>query len=162
MSNQVRRAASAALLTALLAAAAPSANATTVNFTMMENATAVATGSFSYSSANPVLSYSDLTAFSLTIGPDNYNLAFALASTDYSYFAYDTGAGAFVPGGASGCYGGPYDALLSAAGSCFSAGYYFKPLIVGSDTAYSEFTIPIYDDPYNTVVYSIVKSRVPE
>jgi hypothetical protein len=150
------------LLTALLAAAATSANATTVNFSMMENATAVATGSFSYSSANPVLSYSDLTAFSLTIGPANYDLTYALAATDYSYFAYDTGAGAFVPGGASGCYGGPYDVLLSAVNNCFTSGYFFRPLIVGSDTAYSEFTIPIYGDPYNDVVFSVVKSAVPE
>ncbi|MFZ0695163.1 MAG: hypothetical protein WAN51_13645 [Alphaproteobacteria bacterium] len=74
----------------LVAAAATPARAATIDFTVNEGATVEANGSFSYSSADPVIHYGDLSAFSLIIGLATYDLAFALASTNYSYFAFDT------------------------------------------------------------------------
>jgi hypothetical protein len=141
------------------------AEATTVNFAFDENGTPEATGSFSYASSNPVLSYADLTAFTLTIGSTQYDLAYALSASDYAYFAYDTAAHQFVPGSASGCYGGPFESLLSAVGDCFAnGGYYIRP---ADSAGISEFTQGIYDEPYNSVVYdghvsNLGGTRVPE
>lgn len=155
---------SAAIASGMLATVTvcSAADATTVDFAFKEGAVTEAQGSFSYTSANPVLGYADLTAFSLTIGAANYDLAYALSATDYSYFAFDTTTDQFVPGSASGCFGGPFNALLSAVGNCFaSGGYFIKP---GADDTISEFTQGIYDEPYDTIVVDLQGSTqgVPE
>ena len=64
----------------------------------------MATGEFSYAGSG-VLHYADLSAFSITVAGVPYDLAFADASTNYSYFAYDTTSNSFVAGQGTGDYG---------------------------------------------------------
>ena len=147
-------------LAGALALAAFSARAGVVNFTFEDGSTVVATGSFSYSSADPVIDVADLTAFSITIGAESYNLAFLQASSNYQYFAYDTVAQDFVAGGGFGAYGGPYEELLGAYANNFTSGFFFKPLPIPG--AYTEITQGEYDLPYTTVLFAAGGDPVPE
>jgi hypothetical protein len=134
-----------ALFTAM---AAVSAQAAIINFTIADGATTEATGSFSYSSANPILSYTDLTAFSLTIGTATYGLPFVQASANYDYFQFDTATKSFVPGNATGTFGplGPF--LLSAFASDFSSGFDF---FSAPRDDFTEVTQSIFDHPFDSV-----------
>lgn len=145
----------AALVGGLLASSV--AHAATVNFTISDLGTPEATGSFSYSSAAPVLSYGDLTDFNLTIGAANYALPFVQSSTNYDYFQFDTTTNTFVPGDANGTYGplGPF--LLSAFASDFSSGFDF---FSSPRDNFTEITQGVYDMPYDTV--AVTTAAVPE
>jgi hypothetical protein len=147
----------AAVIAAFLILVAGAARATVVDFTFEDGATVQATGSFSYTSANTILSYSDLSAFSITIGGADYDLAFALASSNYQYFSYDTATQSFVAGPGSGLYG-PINELLGAFANDFSSGFLFQP--IPTPGVYSEITQSLYDVPYDTVLISVLP--VPE
>lgn len=123
----------------------------TVDFTFEDGATPVATGSFTYSSANTVLSFTDLTAFAITIGAQSYDLAFMLANTNYRYFSYDTVSGTFIAGPGSGLYG-PVEELLGTFADTFSSGFLFQPLPYPG--VFTEITQAEYDAPYTAVRYS--------
>jgi len=140
------------------ATAAVSAHAAIINFTIAEGATTEATGSFSYTSANPILSYGDLTAFSLTIGGATYSLPFVQASANYDYFQFDTTAKSFVPGNANGSFGplGPF--LLSAFASDFSSGFDF---FSAPRDDFTEVTQSIFDHPFDSVTVTTA-SALPE
>jgi len=75
------------------------ARATTVDFTILDSATKVAGGSFSFATGlTGVLSYSNLSAFSVQIlGGPTYDLTFAETAPNYQYFAYNTSTNVFVP-----------------------------------------------------------------
>ena len=133
------------------------AHAATIDFTISELGTTEATGSFSYTSAAPVLSYGDLTAFSLTIGSANYGLGFVQGSSNYDYFQFDTTTNTFTPGVASGTYGplGPF--LFSAFANDLTSGFDF---FSAPRNDFSELTQGIYDMPYDSVTVSA--AAVPE
>lgn len=147
----------AAVIAAGLIAAAGSARATVVDFTIEDGATVEATGSFSYSSPNTILSYGDLSAFTITIGAANYDLAYALASSNYQYFSYDTATQSFVPGVGTGTYG-PIDEVLGAFADNLTSGFIFQP--TPTPGVFTEITQSIYDAPYTTVLFSV--QPVPE
>ncbi|WP_426413299.1 hypothetical protein [Bradyrhizobium ganzhouense] len=115
------------------------ANAATItdNFVFSDQSGVVATGSFSYdSSKSGLLSYSDLTAFSIDafiVGQpiQSYDLAFVQQGLSYSYFGYDTTVGGFVPGTTNGV------AVIFAATDTFF-GFLFDPLTSqGGDGLYA-------------------------
>jgi hypothetical protein len=92
---------------AAAALSALSAHATTKDFTYSYLGSTVATGSFSYATGDTgVLTYSDLTAFSVTVAGVTYDLADVDALTDYVYFGYDTSSNDFVTSGDLCGYGG--------------------------------------------------------
>jgi len=138
-----------------LAAIATPASATTVDFVFDDGGSNVATGSFSYAGSG-VLHYADLSAFSITVAGVPYDLAFANATTNYSYFAYDTTSNSFVAGQGTGAYG-PLDELLGAYAQPISSGYYFKPSPVDQ---FTEITTNSYDLPYTSV--TLTPRAVPE
>ena len=98
-------AAFAGIFAAVLATS--SAEAATVGFTIMNGGTEVALGSFSYSSANPILAYGDLDSFFLTIGASTYDLSFVTdpSRSTNTYFQFDTVAGEFIDAPVSAMYG---------------------------------------------------------
>lgn len=99
----------------------------TNNFVFSDQNGVVATGSFSFdSSKSGLLSYSDLSAFSIDafiVGQpvQSYDLAFVQQGLSYSYFGYDTTVGSFVPGVTNGV------AVIFAATDTFS-GFLFDTL----------------------------------
>jgi hypothetical protein len=112
-----------------LTLAVTAANATTKSFEYLASGSPVATGSFSYTTGDTgVLGYGDLTAFSVTISGDTYDLAEVLPLTDYVWFAYDTASNSFVTNtntcGFSGC---GFASSLSAINSSGTYGFFFNP-----------------------------------
>src|SRR5450755_3393106 len=82
---------------AMMMMAASPASATTVDFAFENLGSDVATGSFSYSSANPVLSFADLDTFDIQIGPSHYdlNLVNSAPFNQNAFFQFDVGAVTF-------------------------------------------------------------------
>jgi hypothetical protein len=153
-----------ALTAALLSIAASSAQATTVDFAFTELGVDEATGSFSYPTGTVgMLGYSDLSAFSITVAGVPYDLAFAEASSNYSYFAYDTVSNSFVAGTGTGDYG-PLDELLGAfKNDPLTSGFYFKPPNSVNVGGFTEITTSTYDHPYDSIVLTAGDgSAVPE
>jgi hypothetical protein len=113
------------------------AQATTVTFSVMNGATDIADGSFSYATGSTgVLNYSNLTAFSLQFhdGTNSlYNLAFA-TSQPQLYFAYDTSANDFVTGSVGG-----FPDALSANNNAFTTGYFFNP----TSLSFADYQAPL-------------------
>ena len=105
--------------------AGSSANAATVGFTMMNGATEVAQGSFSYSSANPILSYGDLDSFFLTIGTSTYDLSFVTdpSRSTNTYFQFDTIAGEFIDAPVPAMFG--IDTELASVADNYGDGFIF-------------------------------------
>jgi hypothetical protein len=109
------------------------ANAATLTegFTFSDSSnTVIASGSFSYAStATGVIGYSDLTAFSINMFGQSYDLSFVnsfVGNLDaYVYFGFDLGSKSFVPQAVYG-YAGFYSTIL-AAGDGFS-GFFVSPL----------------------------------
>lgn len=113
--------------TASLIAIASAASATTVTFTYTNGAATEASGSFSFATgATGVLSYTDLTAFTITTQAVTYTLADVLPLTDYIHFGYDTAAVAFtVDTNSCGFAGCGFTSSLSAINSSGTFGYFF-------------------------------------
>jgi hypothetical protein len=141
------------LTAGLLAIVASSAQATTVNFTFKDGAAIEASGSFSYGAIGGVLHYADLSAFSINVEGALYNLAFANASSNYSYFAYNTASNSFVAGTGTGTEGGPFDELLGAFANDLTSGFFFKPDPVNQ---FTEITTEHFDDPFTTITLTVV------
>jgi len=80
---------------ALTVLSATAVEASTIDFTIKNGAADVATGSFSYSSGNPVITFADLTSFNLQIGPDSYDLTYVTNSphNDNTFFQFVPGSG---------------------------------------------------------------------
>lgn len=112
-----------ALAAASLAIA--TANATTVNFTIKDGLASVATGSFGYSSPNPVLSYSDLDAFSLTIGTSTFDLNFVTdpSRSTNTYFQFDTASSTFLHAAVPAMFN--IDTQLASMSNSFGDGFIF-------------------------------------
>jgi hypothetical protein len=140
------------LTAGLLAIAASSAQATTVNFTFKDGLAVEASGSFSYGAAGGVLHYADLSAFSINVEGAPYNLAFANASSNYSYFAYNTASNSFVAGTGTGTFG-PQAELLGAFANDLTSGFFFKPDPVNQ---FTEITTEHFDDPFTTTTLTAV------
>jgi hypothetical protein len=159
MASLSRIALAAGLLTG---AAVASAHATTVDFAFSEGGTDVATGSFSYSTSNPVVGYADLSAFSLTVGGFTYDLAFALGNTNYQRLAYDQATKSFVEGTGNGSFG-PLDELFGAANDTFSKGFFFA-LNPGSTSAgnFTEDQSSTFRAPFDGVTVTVEAAAVPE
>jgi hypothetical protein len=149
----------AILVAAGLSLAAASAQATTVDFTIKDGATVDATGSFSYSSANTNLSYSDLSAFSITFaaGPPTFDLPFVLSHTTCQWFDYDTVGQQFVVGSLppANCYGLPE--LMGAGDSGLGTGFIF---VDQNPPYWTDNNLSLYHQPYDTVIVSV--EAVPE
>src|SRR5580698_4244572 len=114
--------------------ALPAAAATTTDdFTFFDGSAVIATGSFSYnSSLSGVLGYSQLSAFSITISGQTYDLSFANAGVpgaDYDSFSYDTTANTFQPEVISGSEGN-FVGIMAATqlNGSLSSGFFFDPL----------------------------------
>jgi hypothetical protein len=118
------------------------ANAATLTegFTFSDSSnTVIASGSFSYAStATGVIGYSDLTAFSINMFGQSYDLSFVnlfAGNLDaYVYFGFDLGSKSFVPQAVNG-YAGFYSTILAAGDGL--TGFFVSPL-------------PGQDDPANT------------
>ena len=97
------------------------ANAATVieGFTFSDSLnTVIASGSFSYNStATGTIGYSDLSAFSINMFGQSYDLSFVnswVGNLDaYVYFGFDLGSKKFVPQAVNG-YDGFYSTILAA------------------------------------------------
>ena len=139
----------AAIFAAVLTLLATDADATTVNFTFSNGATPVAEGAFSYATGSTgVLGYADLTAFSIHFDVPNvtYDLAFALANTNYQYFAYNTAIKTFVLGIGTGTVGS-FTELLGTINNALSDGFFIVPNVyheystLNAELPYTELTI---------------------
>jgi hypothetical protein len=116
------------------------ANAATLTegFTFSDSSnTVIASGSFSYAStATGVIGYSDLTAFSINLFGQSYDLSFVnslIGNSDaYLYFGFDLGSKSFVPQAVGG-YAGLYSTIL-AGGDGF-IGFFVSPLPGQADPA---------------------------
>jgi hypothetical protein len=100
------------------------------------NNTELVSGSFSYnSSLSGVLSFADLTSFTLSAFGQSYNLSYVDSLTspsDYVYFGYDTATQLFVPAAVTGSQG-PFSGILAATDT--STGFFFDPLVGSADPA---------------------------
>ncbi len=123
-----RRKAAVAALAATLSLTAGAASATTVDFFYELKGATKASGAFTYATGKTgVLGYGDLSAFKVTLEGLTYDLADALALTNYNYFAYDTAAGQFVPDlDACGSHGCGFKRTLAATDLAFDSGFYFN------------------------------------
>jgi hypothetical protein len=103
---------------------------TTVNFSYLNGATVVASGSFSYAEgASGMLTYSELTDFAVTVAGVTYVLADVLPLTDYVWFGYDTGSNGFATSASLCGFGGcSYTASLSALNADGDYGFFFGSL----------------------------------
>lgn len=138
MKNRIR-----AILAGLaLTGAVSGASAATIvdNFTFTDQSDAVvAYGSFSYDSSDSgVLSYADLSSFSVTLDGSTYNLSFVngLAGDNgaYVYFGYDTTTNTFVPASVPGSVGN-YSGILAGVNGALNNGFFFDPLPRQADPA---------------------------
>ncbi|HEY1600546.1 MAG TPA: hypothetical protein VGG64_13145 [Pirellulales bacterium] len=114
------------------------ASTTTDDFTFSDGSTVIATGFFSYdSSLSGTLNYADLSAFSITIAGQTYNLAFAnggVPGSDYDSFSYNTVTNAFDPTIVNGAEG-TFETILAATqiNGSLTSGFFFDPLPSQSD-----------------------------
>ena len=137
-----------------LALSSVAAHATTLDFTVMDNSTVEATGSFSYTgSPTTLMSYSDLTAFSLTIKNTTFDLPF-VESVDnqvFNYFDFDTVTDSFVPKLVSDPTAGfSVNELFGAvegAPLIFGSGFIFQ----NSPQEFSDNGANVFDQPYTAV-----------
>lgn len=151
-----------------------SADAATITnnfaFTDVTNSV-VASGSFSYDSAlTGTIGYSNLSAFSITLAGQSYDLAFVNGLTspsDYVYFGYDIAANTFVPASVSGSVGDFYSILAGLEGTNFSAGFFFSPLASqanpdtpNADGMFSEYSTDPATDLFATAF--TISSAIPE
>ncbi len=143
---KLSKALAGAVVAVALSTAASAAYATIINFEYTEGISPVATGSFTYATGSSgVLGYTDLSAFSVTIGSVSYDLADVNTFTDYVYFGYDTSTNAFVTNpntcGFDGC---GFASSLSAINSSGTDGFFFNP-VPGEFTEYSTETSGAFD-----------------
>jgi hypothetical protein len=97
--------------------------------------TVLASGSFSYDASHTgVLSYADLSSFSVSLNGATFHLSFvnSLPSNAYTYFGYDTTNNTFVPGSIGGSEGN-YSGILASTN--LANGFFFDPLVGQSDPA---------------------------
>ena len=126
----------------MLSAVAANASPVTDTFTFANAfGTPTATGSFTYDSttSGTVLSYADLSAFSISVLGQPYDLSFVqnlesqnTLGQDYIYFGFDTSIGNFVPSAVGG-YGGPFSGILAATNG--NTGFFIAPLLGQADPA---------------------------
>jgi PEP-CTERM motif len=156
----------AGVVACLLGASAAQAGIITDEFTFYDASNnAIATGSFSYNSADSgTLSFADLSSFSVTLGGSTYNLAFVDSATDYVYFDFDTASKTFVAGTADG-FQGTFETMLSAANSNGTSGFFFDPLatmnVPNNDGIACSYD-PSCTSPYYLYAVSYQISQVPE
>jgi hypothetical protein len=169
---------------AFLFAAGEAADAATVtdNFAFYGSTNSViASGSFSYdSSETGVLSYSNLSSFSISL-PNSltYDLSILgqlfpapapIGNGSYVYFGYDISSNLFVPASVPG-YAGDQSAILAATDG--NIGFFIDPLIGSADPALTgaDGLITAYNpgsdsttagDPTTAVAFSYSISAVPE
>jgi hypothetical protein len=148
-----------AVVAVALCTAASAAYATVINFEYTEGVSPVATGSFTYATGKTgVLGYTDLSAFSVTIGAVSYDLADVNTFTDYVYFGYDTSANDFVTNpstcGFDGC---GFASSLSAINSSGTDGFFFNPV----PGVYTEYTTDA-SGPIDGLTISNATVGVPE
>lgn len=161
-------AAAAVLLTTVEAA---TASVIADNFAFYDSSSSlIASGTFSYDSSKAgVLSYGDLTGFSIALfpaSPQTYNLTFANSLTpgpgnDYVYFGYDTMSNSFLPAAIPG-YAGPQSGILAATDG--TTGFFIDPLLGSADPAGTgaDGLVAAYG-PYTTATaVSYTVSAVPE
>ena len=97
--------------------------------------TVLASGSFSYDSSHSgILSYADLSSFSVSLTGETFHLSFvnSLPSSAYTYFGYDTTNNTFVPASISGSVGN-FSGILASTN--LANGFFFDPLVGQSDPA---------------------------
>lgn len=152
-----------------------SARAATItdNFVFFNNATVVASGSFSYDSSNSgPLTFNDLTAFSFTANASSFGLSDVQSGgslSNYNYFGFDTTLSAFVPAAISGSVG-TFSGIFAAITPSLNGGFFIDPLIgsadpagTGADSLYTLYNAGPSNAPYTS--YSITPAiavAVPE
>lgn len=112
------------LLTAMSIPAA--AGTVSVDFSFLSGATTQASGQFTFdSSKTGVLSYSDLTSYSIAFpsSGDTFNLAFVNsgAFSDFLYFGFDTSTDTFVTQNIDG-----FPEIMSAIKADFASGFFTR------------------------------------
>jgi hypothetical protein len=150
----------AALLSVGLSVSGANASTVTNNFVFTDQGNSVvASGSFSYlSTATGTLGYSDLTAFTISLAGESYNLSFINTLTpgfDYVYFGYNISTNSFVPAPVLG-----FTSIL--AGTNLFEGFFFSPLASqGGSNADGSFTE--YRGPVDGIAFALTISpeRVP-
>jgi hypothetical protein len=150
----------------------------TFAFTDAQNVT-TATGSFTYDTATVttnVLSFADLSAFSISVFGQPYDLAFVQqlalennnsAAENYVYFGFDRAAGNFVPSSISG-YAQPFSGILAATDG--SVGFFIAslpgqadPAGTGSDGATTAYAQPSIEGfSVTAYVNGVAVAAVPE
>jgi len=141
-------AACAGLIVAALTAS--SASATTIDFTFENAGTDVATGSFSYTSANPVLSFADLDTFDIQIGTSHYDLNFveSFPFDENAYFQFNVGSQSFDHAPQPGLFG--LDTTLVSMSGGFD-GFIF---VYDPDNRYfSDNASGVFHSPWTDVVF---------
>jgi len=142
---QISKLIAVTLLGASLLISGANASTITNNFVFTDQSSAVvASGSFSYDSAKTgILGYSDLTAFSISLAGESYNLPFAnslFSGVDYIYFGYNVSANTFTPGLAPSIYG-DLRSILAAVNTVTFESLLFSCLLrkydVNVDTAFT-------------------------
>jgi hypothetical protein len=129
-----------AAISLVCGAASASASTITDNFAFFDSSnTVIANGSFSYnSSATGTIDYSNLSAFSINVLGQSYDLAFANSllgdPSNYVYFGYDTTLNVFVPASVDG-YAGPYSGILAANSGTSDNGFFIAPIAGQADPA---------------------------
>jgi hypothetical protein len=137
-----------ALTLAVAVLSAPVAKASTIDneFQFFNGSDVVASGSFSYdSSSSGLLTFSSLSAFSITGAGNSYGLADVTAPDAlYSYFGYNTISNSFVPAAVDGPQGTLVSIFLALFGTVVpdglgndivtvTGGFQFDPLPGQSD-----------------------------
>ena len=136
--------------------AAPTAHATTVDFSFLLGGSPVAEGSFSYlDGAAGVLGYGDLTSFSVQFDAlgVTYDQTFVTSvATQFVYFAYNATSNIFNVDVGN-------DELFGAIDPSFLSGFFFTP--PPPDTGvYSEYSTPVNNLSYDTFTYSVVPGPI--
>jgi hypothetical protein len=120
----------------VLPASISKASTITDEFQFFDGSTVVASGSFSYdSSQSGLLTFNDLTAFSISGAGNAYTLADVTgALSTYNYFGYNTTLNSFVPGLVDGPQGqfelifGATSATIQNGITNTTSGFSFDPL----------------------------------
>ncbi|WFU18774.1 PEPxxWA-CTERM sorting domain-containing protein [Bradyrhizobium sp. CB3481] len=156
----ISKLAATALLSVGLSISGAHASTVTNNFVFTDQGNSVvASGSFSYlSTATGTLGYSDLTAFTISLAGESYNLTFVNTLTpgfDYVYFGYDISTNSFVPASVLG-----FTSIL--AGTNLFEGFFFSPL-ASQGGANADGTFTEYRGPADGIAYALTISpdRVP-
>jgi hypothetical protein len=166
--NFVSAAAIGGLATALMVGLPANATPTTVDFTVLDNSTTVATGALTYSGSGPITSFAGFTAFNITFdkppsATDTYTYSeLTGVPTGDTFVDFNTSTNQFQFGDSPAFYN--EDALLGADnGSNVNFFIYNSDNGAPGDFVYEDNALSIYGGAWTNITYSVVNPLpVPE